>query len=253
MRALVLAGSRLGPRDPVAQACGVSHKCLVPVDGMPMLQRVLAVLAGHDAIDSITVSVETPEIVAALPGPAVDWHQSRSGPSASVADVLQSNGPPLLVTTADHALLTPGMIDNFLGAISPATDVAVALVSRSVIEARFPAARRTYLRFRDDGFSGANLFCLRTAASARAVDFWKQVERDRKRPWRIARALGPGLLIGYALRRYEMRDAVRRAGRAMGVDAEAIALPIAEAAVDIDKLSDLTLANAIASERRQAA
>lgn len=253
MRALVLAGSRLGSRDPVAQARGVSHKCLVPVDGVPMLARVLDVLRNHPAIETITVSIEKQEIIEPFLGAGVTWHRSASGPSASVDDVLQTSGLPLLVTTADHALITSSMIDCFLEGTSPETDVAVALVSRSLIKTRFPDAKRTYLNFRDDGYSGANLFSLRTAESAKAVAFWKQVENDRKRPWRIARALGPGLLLGYVLRRFAMTEAIARAGHVMGFRAEGVALPIAEAAVDVDKVSDLEMAEVIASERRRAA
>jgi GTP:adenosylcobinamide-phosphate guanylyltransferase len=44
LSAIVLAGSR-GPDDPVARAAGLQHKALVPVAGVPMLQRVLDTLA----------------------------------------------------------------------------------------------------------------------------------------------------------------------------------------------------------------
>ena len=41
--ALVLAAGR-GPNDPMAKAYGVSHKCALPVNGVPMLRRVVNAL-----------------------------------------------------------------------------------------------------------------------------------------------------------------------------------------------------------------
>jgi len=38
---LILAASRLGPQDVVAQSQEVSHKCLIRLDGMVMLERVV--------------------------------------------------------------------------------------------------------------------------------------------------------------------------------------------------------------------
>jgi molybdopterin-guanine dinucleotide biosynthesis protein A len=37
---LVLAGRRSSTLDPMAEARGVSHKCVVPVGGVPMIERV---------------------------------------------------------------------------------------------------------------------------------------------------------------------------------------------------------------------
>ena len=42
--ALVLAADR-GAGDPVSRTAGVAHKCLAPVAGKPMVERVVAALA----------------------------------------------------------------------------------------------------------------------------------------------------------------------------------------------------------------
>ena len=38
---LVMAGSRKGPDNPVAQLQNKSHKCMVDIDGVVMLERVV--------------------------------------------------------------------------------------------------------------------------------------------------------------------------------------------------------------------
>src|SRR5205823_10767303 len=55
--ALILAAGR-GPGDPMAKAYGVTHKCLVPIGGVPMLRRVVETLTLSPAIDDIRISID---------------------------------------------------------------------------------------------------------------------------------------------------------------------------------------------------
>ncbi len=64
---------------------------------------------------------------------------------------------PLLVTTADHALLDPAMIADFC-AKADGADVAIGLVEQRSLMARLPSTQRTWLKFRGGAYSGANLF-----------------------------------------------------------------------------------------------
>ena len=116
--ALVLAGSR-GPDDPVARHCGVEHKCLAAVRGAPMLAYVLKSLAASSSIGRIFVSVADPAILQGL-SPAANCVALTSGASPS-SSVLQALGEvshplPLLITTADHPLLSATMVDWFCAA-----------------------------------------------------------------------------------------------------------------------------------------
>ena len=43
--ALVMAGKRSGVLDPLAERAGVSQKAVVPVNGVPMIERVVAQVA----------------------------------------------------------------------------------------------------------------------------------------------------------------------------------------------------------------
>lgn len=242
MRAIVLAGQRPGG-DPLARSLGIDHKALILVGDVPMLVRVIQTLKACPEIEGITIVTEDPGRMPEIEG--VEWLVAAPTPSLSVLAALESVQLPALVTTADHALLTPAHIKSFIDQVPKAVDIGVALVAKTIIARRFPQARRTYLRFRDDGYSGANLFLLQTSKAVSAVSFWRRVEMNRKKPWHIARALGPGLLLGYLFRRFAMAAGVQRAGAAMGVVAHGVALPFAEAAVDVDKLADLELAQDI--------
>ena len=65
---------------------------------------------------------------------------------------------PYLVTTADHALLTPEML-HFVANASDASDadLLVAFVSRSVVRRDYPDSPRTFFRLRGEAWTGANL------------------------------------------------------------------------------------------------
>lgn len=251
--ALILAGSR-GPDDPLAQATGVRHKAFIEIGGRPMLARVVEALAQVPAIGRITIAIEAPELVeaAAILAP---WRESgrlgvlraAESPAATVVRALDSieGAPPLFVTTADHALLTPDMVRHFLDHVPAAADVAAGIATDRTIQAAYPDTRRTYLRFRDIAFSGCNLFLFRTGRARNVADLWRQVERHRKRPWRMVAMLGLGNLIGFLLGRLTLQDALARMSAKTEARLAAVDMPFAEAAIDVDKPADLELVRAI--------
>jgi len=259
--ALVLAGSRRGEADPVARAAGVPHKALAPVGGRPMIARVLEVLLAEPCIGRVLVSTDAPALLAARPEVAplvaagrVRLLESRPGVSGSVLDALQHTGLPLFVTTADHALLDRRILGRFLDlAIAAGGDLAFAVVPRSLFLTRFPASRRTWWRFREDAYSGANLFLLRTAAARRLVERWGRLEHARKRPWKIVGALGPELLLAYLLRRLTLARAAAALSRRLGVELRPVVLDLPEAAVDVDRPEDLHLAEELLAARTRPA
>ena len=257
--ALVLAGSR-GPDDPVARAGGVAHKCLVPVAGVPMAVRVVETLAACPSVGRIALALEDPALLDDLPAlrPLIAAGRctalaTGATPSLSVQRALDElpDPLPLLVTTGDHPLLTPEMIEHFCAAArTTGADLVAGLTPSSVIRKAYPDAQRTYLRFRDERYSGANLYALLGPDARRAVAFWRRVEQERKRPWRLARAFGWRPLLAYLLGRLTLDGAMARASGIIGARIAAVVMPYAEAAIDVDKPADLALAETILARRR---
>lgn len=256
---LVLAGQR-NAADPVATARGYSHKALVPIHGTPMLVRVVRALLDSGRVKRILVSIETPSLLDQLPAlqPLLESSVVRAvpaagSPSMSVRAILEGNPSdlPLLVTTADHPLLTPAMVRHFLSALPPQADVAAAVVQASIIQRAYPGSIRTYFRFRDEAVTGCNLFAFLSPKSVRAAAFWRQVEQNRKKPLRMFLLLGPGAVLRFATRTLTLSGAVERLSRRAGVTAATIMMPFAEAGIDVDKPSDLALAEAILANRQE--
>lgn len=257
--AVILAGSR-GPSDPVAAACGVSHKALAPVFGVPMLARVLHTLNEVPRIGRMIVLIECPDLIRDHPAfaPFLQTGKLRvllaaASPSLSVLSALDQNPTPVpcLITTADHPLLTAEMVDHFLDSVPETADAALGLARSETIQATYPDTRRTYSRFRDGAFSGCNLFVLQTARARSVVTFWRRIEQDRKKPWRMIRALGPCTLLSYALGQLSLNKALAALGRRTATSLAAVTMPFADAAVDVDRPGDLALANDILARRAE--
>ena len=243
--ALVLAGERPGD-DPVGRPFGATPKALVTVVGRPMVARVVdTLLASPDVARVVVLAHDVAAIAAVLPA-EVTVRESGSGIAASVRAVAGlADAPwPVLVTTADHPLLTPASVAEFLGGVGEA-DVAVGFAARARVLARHPTTRRTWLRMRDGGWTGANLFALAGPGAVPALNHWEGVERDRKHTWRLIATFGPALAARALVRRLTLAKALAAAGRRLGVRAIAVPLSDPDIAIDVDRPADLRLAELV--------
>lgn len=225
-----------------------------------MLERVVSALEASPSIADIWTSIDAPELLphAGALGGRIDRGelrvvQSADSPSSSVLSALESipAGRPLLVTTADHALLDPAMVEYFLSAAETrGADISVGLVSEKVLRQRFPNTQRTFVPLRGGRYSGANLYVFRRPEARIGIEFWRGVERHRKQPWRLVGSFGPVALLLFALRRLDLGEAVSRASAILGARVTAIEMPQAEAAIDVDRLSDYEQVRRILEDRR---
>ena len=243
-RVLILAGSRPGAADPVAEAEGVPHKVLSRIGGATLLERVV-LAARQFGAGEIAVSANHPAVEAEAERLEVSLLPTASGPSESVALAFARYGAPLIVTTADHALLEADWLRALVEMTPEGADVALMLARRELVEAAAPATRRTWLRLADGHWSGCNLFLLATADAGAAISTWREVEAERKRPWRLARRLGPATLLSYAFGRLTMGEAIARLGRRIGISAALVEAPDGRAAIDVDRPDDLALARTL--------
>jgi GTP:adenosylcobinamide-phosphate guanylyltransferase len=249
--AIVLAGSRPGT-DPFAARYGTDLKALIPVGGTPMVARPVAALLQSPEIGHVRVLAQQPErIEPALPDDDRLTVEASGQTIASTLDAILCSPQtrfPLLVTTADHALLDPAMVADFC-AKAEGADVALGLVERKSLMARLPNSQRTWLRFRGGAYSGANLFAFGSADAAKAVELWRSVEQDRKKGWRVILALGPTALLGAALRLRTLDQTLASVGERLGLTIRKVELGNPLAAVDVDKPSDHELVTAIIEGR----
>lgn len=249
--AVVLAGSRPGI-DSFAQAHGTDLKALIPVAGVPMVARPVEALLADPSFRDIRVLTQHPDRIAAVLPRDERLRVQASG--ATIAATLESLCQdrsvhwPVLVTTADHALLDGAMIGQFRRQAA-GKDIAIAVVERGNLLGSLPQSRRTWLRFRGGAYSGANLFALGGPQVLPAIRLWRDIEQDRKKGARLLLGVGPGLLLGALLRIRTLDQSLAAIGRRLGLTMSAIEMQDPLAAVDVDKPDDHALVEAILAER----
>lgn len=249
--AVVLAGSRPGV-DAFAQSHGTDLKALIPVGGKPMVQRSVEALLACDEVGRVRVLSQQPSRIAAvLPSdPRISVEASGDTIGATLEAMCADPDVrwPILVTTADHALLEPKMVKDFLDK-STGADVAVGLVTHEALMKRLPQTKRTWLRFRSGAYSGANLFLLGSPKVRSALEVWRSHEQNRKRAWRMLLILGFSGFLGAVLRLRTLQQTLDRVGRKLGLSVRAVEMADPLAALDVDKPADHELVTAILQGR----
>jgi len=253
--AIVLAGSR-AEKDPLATHFELPLKALVQVAGAPMISHVVRTLIECPSVARVLiisqrpVLMDCPELQSFGDRCPVSWAAGRNGIAESLvmhAGTLAAPWP-VFVTTADNPLLTQEIVEHFL-ARSEASDVSLAVVARELLAARYPESPRTWLRFRAGAYTGANLFTARTSRSAEALKVLAKAETSRKNQLRLLWHFGPVLAFGALTRMLSLQQVVERAGMRLGVKPAVVALPFAEAGIDVDSLEDWQFANRFLSHQ----
>jgi GTP:adenosylcobinamide-phosphate guanylyltransferase len=259
---IILAADREA-NDPVAQAMSVSCKALTPVAGRPMILRVLDALEGaretgaRILVGPAKASVDQNEELSGLiESGQVSWRAPLATPSSSAFSILQSlpETVPVLVTTADHALLTAEMVDHFCQeARKSGCDVLAGVARYELIAKAFPNAKRTVTKLKDGGYCGCNLFAFLTPRARHAADFWRKVEKERKKPLRVVKVMGWMAVVRYLLGQLTLERALGSLSKRMGLKVGVVSMPFAEAAVDVDKVDDWHLVESILSNKQSEA
>jgi len=235
---VVLAAQREGKLDPLAAEAGVSHKCLVPIGGRPLLAHVLSALAGLDGIDSVRIAVEPGAEEALSPialasGLPVAFVAAADNIADSVYAAAEGAQGPVVITTADNVLLTRAAVRQVADRLLGGDDVVVALARKEDVLCAHPQGQRRFYKFRDGEYSNCNLYGL-SFRGLELAEAFREGGQFAKNPMRIARAFG---LINLVIMRFgliTLGAAMRRLGRRFGVGASAVVLADGAHAIDVD-------------------
>ena len=128
---------------------------------------------------------QEPELREYVASGKVAWMENQATPSLSASEAIKSlpQDTAILLTTSDHALLTPQIVDYFCHAAQRSgCDVVVALARHETVMAAYPQTSRTAYRFKDGRYCSCNLFAFLTAQARTVPSFWRRIEQQRKKP-----------------------------------------------------------------------
>jgi len=248
--AIVLAGDRT-KADSLINHTNVGSKAMIDLDGTPMVRRVLNSLRASKVVRKIRLAgpeaseVSTDaELQGWIDSGEVGWSEPGISPSTSAYNAMQAldADDAVLLTTADHPLLTPEIVDAFgRQSMVDDVDVTVGLAPYALISETYPGIRKTVLHFSDGDFCGCNLFAFITPEGRRAAKFWRRIEQERKKPMVVIGLLGWWAVIRYRLGLLSLEEAVAKLSKRLGLRIRAVILPYANAAIDVDSIADLML------------
>lgn len=257
--ALVLAATRGGSRDPLAQEGGVSHKAFIDLAGKPMLRRVVEGVIESGRVGRVIVSIEQPamdeakSLLAGLDGRVpIAYTASRESIGTSVSAVEQAfpEALPLVITTGDNGLHTGPIVKSFCDQLDNVhADGALGLTDARYVLEKYPDGARAFHRFRDGQFSSCNLYAFLSARAFKAAAIFNGGGQFGKKPKRLIGAFGVIAFLIYKSRLTRVRAFLRLLSRAIGVRTVPIFLAFAEGPIDIDRMSDWQLAERIIRER----
>jgi GTP:adenosylcobinamide-phosphate guanylyltransferase len=255
--ALVMAGQRQGVVNPLAEHFGVSHKCLIPIGGEPLITHVLGTLTGSEGIGSIRIAIEASAREALAPvqaryadsGVAIETLPSKQNLVDSVIHAAGDDPGPFLVTTADNALLTAATVEKMLSSLAR-SDAAAVLTTREAVHAVNVRGQRRFYQLRDDAYANCNIYGLANRRAFAALDVFREGGQFMRNPARMARAFGLFTILLMRAGWLTRKSAARRIGRRFGIDFEAIVTDDGTQAIDVDNPRTYNIVASILAARQ---
>ncbi len=239
--AVLLAGA---PNNgPLQEVRSEKWEAEIPINGKPMIHYVINALTSSLRVENIVV-VGPQEIKDSLP-PGATWVEAGENLTDNIfraMDALEKKNKVLFVT-ADLPFLHGEVIDDFVDRCGElGGDIFYPLVSREANEQLYPETVRTYFTLKEGAFTGGNIILTTPQAVINSRWVMDQVISRRKKPWKIIQMLGVFFIFKFLTKQLTLRQLEKRASELLGYSGVLIISPYPELSTDVDKPSDLELA-----------
>jgi len=225
------------------------NEALIIIGNYPMIYYVYKSLRSSPLVENIIVSGPADSLRSILPREDnlyfVNGGENAIDSFSQAIELLDKIGTTeyLLVAPTDIPLITSEAIEDFMHQCEKYdADFYYPVTSKKVNEEKFPGVARTYVRLREGVFTGGNLFIMRKAMIPKGLEFAKQMVENRKNPLKMARILGISLAWKLIWGRLAIPVIEKRFYDMTGIRGKAVISDYAEVGVDVDKPSDLELA-----------
>ena len=247
MDAIVLAG---GPHDELtAHTPGAPNKAFVEINGVTLVERTLRALRQSNRVGRIVVVAPA----GAAESPALSLADETRPDGVRISDSLRSGiagfdpSGEILISASDLPILTPEAVDDFIARAQAAdADLTYGCIERATHMAKFPEAPHTWARLKDGTYCGTGFITMRPRVWPALERVIERLGRARKNPVKLASLFGWRILLRYALRRLTIAHAEARASYVIGARVRAVVSPYAEIGINVDRVSDIALAEKLA-------
>ncbi len=250
---VILAGKRTVHNQLLDFAGDVNNKALIEIDGKAMIQHVIDALNESRYIESIY-------LVAPEGFKELFFDSKKPLNIIPCGDTVVENlligirqsgeAENVVITTCDNPLFRGFMLDEFIQrCLMTDADLYYSIGKESVIKASYPEMMRTYVRGKDDGYTGANVYFVNRKRFSADENILAKIDSYRKTPWKYVKLLGGAPLLKFAFKRITLEEVEVRASEMIGCRFKFIPMPFPECGIDVDKVSDLTFVRELVQER----
>jgi len=243
MDAILLAGGIPLPEEPLYPYTNGDSKALLEIAGKPMVQWVLDALSNTKHVDNvIIIGLSAKSEITCNKSLHFISNQGRmlsnvvAGVTKSVE--LDPKSEYVLVISADIPGINGEMVDWLIESCDDIKeDMFFSVISREVMEARYPGSKRTYTKLKDVDLCGADMHIAHVsmAMDPDHLAMWEELIGNRKSPLKQAATIGFGTLIKVATRSITLDDLVTTVTKRIGITGRAILWEQAEPGMDVDK------------------
>ncbi len=241
MDAVVTAGGIPKPEDLLYPYTEGESKALLKIAGKPMVQWVLDAISQAKTIDRVVLvgldessGITCQKPISFVPNQGSMLNNIRSG----VQEVTRINPQAeyALIVSADIPAITAEMIDWSVNkSLETDDDLYYSVVTREVMESRFPGSKRSFIRLKDMEVCGADMNMVRTAVVTGRDEFWDRLINARKNAFKQASLIGFDTLFLLLFRRLTIKKMVKVVAERIGLKGRALICPYAEVGMDVDK------------------
>jgi len=255
MDAVITAGGFAQPGDPLFPFTDNKPKALLEVCGKPMIQWVIDALDRAQSIERVVIAGMEP--AEGIRGEKLQRFIPNQGSMignirAGTRKLLEQNPDikHIVIASSDIPAVMPEQIDWVVQtALETDEDLYYNIVTREVMEKKFPLSHRSYVHLKDMEVCGGDLNILRASIVSHDDELWKKIIDARKNALKQAALIGFDSLFLLLLRQLTLEDAIKRVTTRLGLTGRALVCPYAEIAMDVDKPHQLEIMRAELRQR----
>lgn len=250
MDAIITAGGIPLPGEPLFEYTQGKPKALVEVAGKPMIQWVLDAISRATRIEHIVV-IGLPELGGVTCTKPTAFIANQKDMIANIKagikaiQKLNPNAEYTLISASDVPAITPQMVDWMVEKVENSdSDIIYNVISKNVMESRYPNSKRTYTHVKDMDLCGGDLNAVRIAATNQLSTIVEKLVASRKNPVKQASMLGFDVLFGLLSRTATIDEMAKKISKKLGIKGKALVCPYAELGMDVDKPHQLEIMRA---------
>lgn len=254
MNAVVTAGGIPQPGEPLYEYTKGQPKALLDVAGKPMIQWVLDALSATETVDRVVIvgldedsGVKCSKSTVFVPDQGGLLDNVRAGVQKMIE--LDPKAHHVLSVSSDIPAITGEMVDWMVHTCMQTDhDIYYSVITRQVMEARYPKSKRSYIHLKNMEVCGGDLNMIRARTVTTNEELWERIINARKSALKQAALLGFGTLLLLLSRQITIESGVKRVAKRLDITGRVINSPYAELGMDIDKPHQLEILRADLAE-----